>query len=138
MTNRLGSFVADVSSRVQTSPTPPARSALSEMNTRPVPVAAHSVPVLLGARSIAATAPPRPVGAVRRAGQVAVVFAPRRSPMLDEVTAVRVVAADVVNSGQFASRNAWSPPQSCVRHTWNEPWKIEPAAAGFGSAMIGG
>ena len=57
--------------------------------------------------------------------------------MRHEVTAAGF-AADVVNSGQFASRNAWSPPQSCVRQTLNEPWKIEPAAAGFGSAMTGG
>src|SRR2546423_12508878 len=48
------------------------------------------------------------------------------------------LAADVVNSGQFASRNAWSPPQSCVRQTLCEPWKIDPARDGFGSAMIGG
>ena len=43
----------------------------------------------------------------------------------------------VVNSGQFASRYAWFPPQSCVRQTLCEPWKIEPANAVVGSAMIG-
>src|SRR4051812_50224409 len=46
--------------------------------------------------------------------------------------------ADVVNSGQFASSNAWLPPQSCVRQTENDPWKIDPAIAACGSAMIGG
>ena len=53
-----------------------------------------------------------------------------------EVTAAGL-APSVVNSGQFASRKAWSPPQSWVRQTLCEPSKIEPAVAGFGSAMIG-
>jgi len=30
-------------------------------------------------------------------------------------------AAEVVNSGQLASRYAWSPPQSWVRQTENDP-----------------
>ena len=43
--------------------------------------------------------------------------------------------AEVVNSGQLASKEAWLPPQSCVRQTENDPWKIEPALAlGVGSA----
>jgi hypothetical protein len=47
-------------------------------------------------------------------------------------------ADDVVNSEQLASRNDWSPPQSCVRRTDCEPEKIEPAKAVLGSGMSGG
>src|SRR6185437_16396104 len=110
-TNRGGSFAAELSSRCQT--TEAAGSfALSVMKTRPVAVAAHIVPVLLGARSIAARAlPARSVpnavdgstafGAVRsrRPG------APSRtkSPQDGSLNAV-------VNSEQFASRYDWGPP----------------------------
>jgi len=48
------------------------------------------------------------------------------------------VVADVVNSGQFASRKACDPPQSCVRQTLNDPWKMVFPLAGFGSAITGG
>src|SRR5207244_12990730 len=37
---------------------------------------------------------------------------------------------EVVNSGQFVSRYAWLPPQSCVRHTLCSPTKIVPATTG--------
>src|SRR5258708_23480325 len=46
--------------------------------------------------------------------------------------------AEVVNSEQLASRKPRSPAQSCVRQTLNEPWKMVPPAAGFGSATTGG
>ena len=93
------------------------------------------VPVSDADRSIAATLPPERL-------------VPRKSP----ADAVRFVAPvgptrakspqagfepEVVNSGQLASRNAWLPPQSCVRQTLCAPSKIEPAVAVFGSAMIG-
>ena len=56
---RLGSDVAEgsVSRRVYVTE-PAAASAFVEMKTRPSFVATHIVPVLLGARSIAATKPP--------------------------------------------------------------------------------
>src|SRR5436190_14644142 len=102
------------------------------MNTRPVFVDAHSVPVLLVARSTAETQqPPRSAPYAADVRSVAPVGPMRtKSPQIG-------LSPAVVNSGQFASRNAWSPPQSCVRQTLCEPSKIEPAAAGFGSAMIG-
>ena len=37
---------------------------------------------------------------------------------------------------QCASRNAWSPPQSCVRQTCEAPSKIVPGVTG--SAIVGG
>src|SRR5512133_1851359 len=102
------------------------------MNTRPVFVAAQRVPVLLGARSTADTnAPARSAPYAADVRSVAPAGPMRtKSPQVG-------LAPSVVNSGQFASRNAWSPPQSCVRQTLCEPSKIVPAAAGFGSAMIG-
>src|SRR4029077_11034070 len=118
LTNRAGSTEDEVSSRVHTTEAL-GSLALSVMNTRPVPVAAHMVPVLLGARSIAATQP-----------VPAAAHAPSRSmPNAPPVRSVLPVAPRrtksphagllkaVVNSGQFASRNAWFPPQSWVRHT---------------------
>src|SRR6266536_1933050 len=102
------------------------------MNTRPVFVAAQSVPVLLGARSTAATQ--QPARSAPYAADVRSVApgGPMRtkSPQFGSLL-------DVVNSGQFASRYAWSPPQSWVRQTLCDPSKIEPAIAGFGSAMSG-
>src|SRR6266545_4143161 len=95
---RPGSFAAVVSIRVQITELA-AASALSEMKTRPVPVAAQTVPVLPGARSIAATAPnnrSKPyamkVRSVAPGGPIGT-----KSPQAG-------LAADVVNSGQFASR----------------------------------
>src|SRR4029077_7303075 len=106
---------------------------LSVTKTRPVEVAAHIVPVFCGVRAINATAPP---ALVPQAAAFSWVEG-RPSPMMTKSPQPGWVA-DEVNSGQFASRVAWSPPQSWVRQTENEPWKIEPAAAAFGSAMIGG
>ena len=96
--------------------------ALSETKTRPVAVAAQSVPVLAGARLIAEMLPAARSAAVRRTRQVGRAGGPIRtkSPQFGGLEAV-------VNSGQFASRNAWLPPQSWVRQTLCEPWKIEPA-----------
>src|SRR5438093_463838 len=106
------------------------------MKTRPAFVAAHSVPVLLGARSVAETEPPvrsapyavpaRPPGWLFPGGPASDTKSPQAGSSLG-----------VVNSGQFASRYAWSPPQSCVLQTCREPSKIVPATAGFGSATIG-
>src|SRR6266498_2383377 len=91
---------------------PAAASALLEKNTRPVDVAAHTVLESVELRTTAATVPPE------------------RSPHAEEVSCVDGTPfpmmtkspqsgsePEVVNSGQFVSRNVWSPPQSCVRHT---------------------
>src|SRR6266542_2951666 len=108
-TNRFGSAVADgsVSSRVYVTD-PAAASAFFEMKTRPVVVAAHRVPVSLGARSIAAT---KPVARVPYEAAVRSVFP--LGPIRTKSPQTGLVP-DVVNSGQFASRNAWLPPQSWV------------------------
>ena len=98
---RLGLVVAAGfgSTRCQTTE-PAAASALSEMNTRPVPVAAQSVPAFVDCRRRADTAlPARPPQA---ADVRSVVGAP---PILTK-SPQPGWAADVVNSGQFASRNA--------------------------------
>src|SRR2546428_1192850 len=95
--NRAGSVVEVVSIRVQTTELAPAFE-FSEMNTRPVPVAAHNVLTSVATRSIAATAPPArvPYAALLRSvapgGPICT-----KSPQAG-------FAADVVNSGQFASR----------------------------------
>jgi hypothetical protein len=112
------------------------------MKTRPVFVAAHSVPVSLGARSTAATKPPIRVVPYTGGGKggmsegVSVRSVCPAGPMRAKSPHAGL-APEVVNSGQFASRYAWLPPQFCVRQTLCEPWKIVPALAGFGSAMIG-
>src|SRR5438270_2092962 len=103
LTNRFGSTVEEGSSRAQTTEEAGALPALSEMNTRPAFVAAQTVPVLLGARSIAAM-------------KLANAFPPRRSPpyaalvrsvMPDAPSRTKSphvgVDAAVVNSGQLAS-----------------------------------
>src|SRR5436305_4433004 len=129
LTNRFGSLLDEESSRSHTTE-PAAASALLEKNTRPVDVSAHSVLELVELRSTAATVPPE------------------RSPQASEVKIFDGLPfpilmksphpcwfAGVVNSGQFASRNAWSPPQSFVRHTLCSPTKIVPATTG--SAIAG-
>jgi hypothetical protein len=65
--NRPGLFAAVWSIRCQTMSEGFGSSELSEMNTRPVPVAAQSVLVSVGVRSIAATAVP---SRVPQAGEV--------------------------------------------------------------------
>src|SRR2546426_12740949 len=107
--------------------------ALSVTKRRPPVVDAHIVPASCGARAIHETAPP---ARLPHAADVSCVEG-TPSPMMTKSPQPGCVA-EVVNSGQLASRNAWSPPQSWVRQTENEPWKIEPACAGFGSEMIGG
>jgi len=114
------------------------------MNTRPALVAAHTVPVFCGARAIHATAPPMRVmpytggwGGFCVTGVVSVRSVAFGGPIRTKLPQPGC-PAKVVNSGQLASRYVGSPPQSCVRQTENDPWKIEPARAGFGSAMIGG
>src|SRR5262245_36332211 len=102
------------------------------MNTRPVLVAAHIPPVFCGAREIQPTAPPA------RDPQPAAVSCVDGTPLPIGTKLPQPVGSKVVNSGQFASRQAGFPPQSCVRQTENDPWKMDPAVAGFGSAMIGG
>src|SRR5438094_4736479 len=129
LTNRGGSLLEEESRRSQTTE-PAAASALLEKNTRPVDVAAHIVLESVELRATAATVPRE------------------RSPHSVEVSCVEGTPfpmmtksphpgwfPGVVNSGQFASRNIWSPPQSCVRHTLCSPRKIVPATKG--SAMIG-
>src|SRR6267154_3086933 len=129
LTNRFGSTLDDESRRSQTTEAA-AASALLEKNTRPGDVAAHIVLESVELRTTAATVPPE------------------RSPHSEEVSCVDGTPFPmmtkspqpgwfpaVVNSGQFASSVAWSPPQSCVRHTLNSPRKIVPATNG--SAMIG-
>src|SRR6185369_5589164 len=128
---RPGLMVPNVSSRVNVTK-PAAASAFFETKSRPVVVAAHNVPVSLGARSIAATFPPDRLPSDEAVRLVAPLGPIRtKSPQAG-------FAAEVVNSGQFASRNVWSPPQSCVRQTLFEPWNMVPAFAGFGSAVTGG
>src|SRR5437773_10188416 len=129
LTKRFGSTLDDESRRSQVTE-PAAASALLEKNTRPVDVAAHNVLESVELRVTAATVPPS------------------RSPHSVDVSCVDGTPfpmitksphpgwfPGVVNSGQFASRNAWFPPQSCVRHTLNSPTKIVPATTG--SAIIG-
>src|SRR3954452_24015496 len=112
-TNRPGSTVEVVSMRVNVTDAAGA-SELSEMNTRPLPVATQSVPVLLGARSIAPTSPVPAAGTPARSPYDAAVrsVAPA-GPMRTKSPHVGL-AAEVVNSGQFASRKSRSPPQSWV------------------------
>src|SRR2546422_7495001 len=88
------------SSRVQCTDVA-AASALSVINTRPVPVAAHMVPVFCEARAIQATAPPARLPHAAEVSSVEGAPSPifTKSPQLG-------AAADVVNSGQFASRYA--------------------------------
>src|SRR5215203_4257195 len=135
-TKRPGSAVADGRGSGRVYVTEPAASfAFFEMKTRPVVVATHIVPLSVAVRSIAATKPPlRGVSAFVYAAPVRSV-APS-GPMRTKSPQPAFVP-DVVNSGQLASRYAWSPPQSWVRQTDCEPSKIDPAFAGFGSAMIG-
>src|SRR5947208_13956883 len=108
LTNRFGSTLDAESRRSQTTE-PCAASALLEKNTRPVVVAAHSVVESVELRATAATLPPE------------------RSPQVEEVSDVDGTPfpifmkspqpgwfPKVVNSGQFASRVAWTPPQSVV------------------------
>src|SRR5947207_11646256 len=117
LTNRFGSTLDEESSRSQTTEAA-AASALLEKNTRPVDVAAHIVLESVELRSTAATVPRE------------------RSPQAVEVSCVDGTPSPmmtksphpgwfpaVVNSGQFASRNTGSPPQSCVRHTLCSPTK---------------
>src|SRR5438132_14265754 len=132
LTNRPGLFASSESSRVYVTELA-AASAFFEMKTRPVVVAAQSVPVSLEVRWIAATLPPERVPHAEEVSRVDGM----PSPMITKSPQPALVA-NVVNSGQFASRVAWLPPQSCVRQTLNEPWKIVPALAVFGSAMTGG
>src|SRR5213593_300119 len=95
---RGGELVAAVSRRVQW--TVLAGSfALSVTNTRPVEVAAHIVPVFCGARAIHATAPP---ARVPHAAELSCVDG-TPSPMITK-SPQPGCAADVVNSGQLASR----------------------------------
>src|SRR5438309_7764450 len=105
------------------------------MKTRPVPVAAHNVPVFCGARASHATAAADENLLPHAADVSSVEGAP--SPILTKSPQLGA-AAEVVNSGQFASRYVCSPPQSCVRQTEKEPWKIDPATAALGSGMTGG
>src|SRR5262245_32121117 len=134
--NRPGDAPADALSSSRANVTEPAASfAFFVMKTRPVVVATHIVPVSDAARSIAPTAPPlRPVP---RNPPLAVRFVLPAGPIWTKSPQAGLLNA-AVNSGQLASRNAWLPPQSWVRQTLCEPWKIEPAAAGFGSETIGG
>src|SRR5262245_9771876 len=103
------------------------------MNTRPVLVAAHIPPVFCGALAIQATAPP-----ARDPHPPAVSCVDGTPLPIGTKLPQPGWPANVVNSGQLASRYAGSPPQSCVRQTEKVPWKIEPAVDGFGSAMTGG
>src|SRR5436309_7424745 len=104
---RFGSFEAPESSLVHATDEAGA-FALSVTKTRPAPVAAHSVPVFCGALASHAMAPPfrsapkvveasTSFGAVRSRAPAAPMRT--KSPQFG-------FAADVVNSGQFASRNA--------------------------------
>ena len=100
--------------------------AFCEMNNRPIRVAAQSVLLLLGARSFATTY--EPVLSVPK--NVPVSVGPPRgtqSPQGD----VKVPK----NSLQFASRNAWGPALSCVRHTCCKPTNHVPLT--FGSLISG-
>src|SRR5712691_2611369 len=101
-----------------------AASALLVMNTRPVLVAAHMVPVFWGARAIQATAPPA------RLPHEAELSCVEGTPLpIGTKSPQPGWTAEVVNSGQLASRVSRSPPQSCVRQTENDPWKMVPAWA---------
>src|SRR5437867_4525941 len=135
LTKRPGLFASSESSRVYDTE-PAAALAFVEMKTRPVVVAAHSVPVSLAVRAIAATFPPERAGVPLQSDEVSRVDG-TPFPMITKSPQAGF-AKNVVNSGQLASRYAWLPPQSCVRQMLSEPWKIAPAYAGFGSAMMGG
>src|ERR1700674_986385 len=130
--NRPGLFAASWSIRFQTTAEAEIASELSEMNTRPVPVAAHSVLVSVGVRSIAATALPA------RLPQAADVSRLDGAPPMGTKSPQFGSLEDVVNSGQFASRYSRLPAQSCVRQTLKEPWKMVPQFAGCGSPVTGG
>src|SRR3989440_10829930 len=115
---RVGEVAALVSSRNQC--TAEARSLpLSVMKSRAPVVDAHNVPAFCGARAIHETAPPARVPHVADVSRVEGM----PSPMMTK-SPQPGWTEEVVNSGQLASRVAWSPPQSCVRHTENEPSKM--------------
>ena len=123
------------SSRFQTTEAA-AASALSVMNTRPVLVAAHIVPVFCGVRcdpghrAAAPGSPTPPPSSVRQIGRA-------------RADADEVAAAGLDGRGRelgavgFEVAPDRRPSPACARRE-NDPWKIEPAAAGCGSAMIGG
>src|SRR5438309_8791169 len=123
---RVGEFAAVWSSRFQCTEDALA-FALSVTKRRPPVVDAHIVPASWGARLIQETNEERPVAAPserepHKADVRRVEGTP--SPMMTK-SPHPGLSAGVVNSGQLASRNAGAPPQSCVRQTENEPWKIE-------------
>src|SRR5436189_4257595 len=124
LTNRFGSTLEEESRRSQTTE-PAAASALLEKNTRPVDVAAHIVLESVELRATCATVPRE--RSPHRADVRSVEGTPfpilTKSPQSGS-------SPGVVNSGQFASRNAWLPPQSTVRHTLCSPTKIVPATNG--------
>src|ERR1700736_2263108 len=130
--NRLGLFATAVSIRCQTTSVGSSVSELSETNTRPAPVAAHRVLVSVGVRSIAATALPD------RSPHSADVSRVDGAPPMGTKSPHVGSAAEVVKSGQVASRNSRLPPQSGVRQTLKEPWKMVPQFAGCGSPVTGG
>src|SRR5437588_12932334 len=124
LTNRAGSAVAlgSVSSRVKVT-LPAAASAFFDMKTRPVVVATHNVPVSFVVRANAATLPP--AREVPRKSGVGLALPVRLVAPLGPIRTTSPhagSATEVVNSGQFASRNAWLPAQSRVRQTLNDPW----------------
>src|ERR1700674_1534014 len=99
LTNLLGELAASESSRAQVTEAA-SPSAFLEMNTRPVPVAAQSVPVSLDARATCATKFPGLL-----APNATVVRSPANPPSSTQSPQV-ALAPSVVNSGQFASRKA--------------------------------
>src|SRR6266542_7146338 len=98
LTKRPGSFVARPSRRTNVTLLAGSASAFVEMKTRSVVVAAQSVLVSPRVRASAATLPPdrSPRAEVARVEVSSFTQSPQAG-----------LAAEVVNSGQFASRNAW-------------------------------
>ena len=128
--NRPGLFAASESSRVYVTAVFVALLAFFEIKTRPVFVAAHNVPVSLGARATAATAQPAPehgttCSAVIRSGRCQ----DRRASRAD---ADEVAAGGVRTRGRkfravrFQECLICRPNPESARHS-DEPWKIVPA-----------
>src|SRR5919112_212483 len=108
---RFGSLVTSESSRVKTTLLAGSASAFFVMNRRPVVVDAHNVPVSLAARPIRPTKPPTRSEPDEDAPRSPGLFVPSGPASATQSPQPRLLPG-VVNSGQFASRNAWLPPLS--------------------------
>src|SRR3954470_16842770 len=104
-------------------------SAFLDTNSRPCRPATHRVEVSLGARSTAARyEPPLDPALLLR-------LAPSATKSPHGGSCGSVYWGTPPGARQLVSRNDWSPPLSCVRHTCSAARKIVPGT--FGSMVTG-